>query len=170
MYKKITALIVGALLSMIIFSGCSLPGQKNTENTPPDDIEAINKPIELYLPNTNADGFVTKASMTDGKPEHIISLLINEKALPDGCALLDFAVNGNKSAIMDMNAAYGKAVGNSGTAGEYLQLGSVINTFVTFFAVEEITLTIEGKTLETGHEIYDYPLRFFEDQVAVFVD
>ena len=50
----------------------------------------------------------------------------------------------------------------SGTAGEYLTMGSVVNTFLTAFDAETMTLTVNGKPLETGHDIYDYDLGFYE--------
>jgi hypothetical protein len=148
--------------------------QGNTETKAPESSKtaatpAQNLPVVLYLPNVNADGFVTKAAMTDGTAEHIVSLLTDNKALPDGCALLSFTPDGKGGAAADMNAAYGQAIGE-GTTAEYLRLGCVVNTLLTFFELDEITITVEGGTAETGHEIYDYPLRFYENQTADFGD
>ncbi|MDR3270423.1 MAG: hypothetical protein LBT32_02760, partial [Peptococcaceae bacterium] len=39
-----------------------------------------------------------------------------------------------------------------------------------FYDLEEITLTIDGNPPETGHDLYDYPLRFYENQTADFGD
>jgi len=118
----------------------------------------------FYLPNEDADGFVVKEGLTDGKAEDLVALLVAEGALPEGCALLSFDLD---NATADMNAAYGRAISNTGTAGEYMLLGSLANTLLIFFGLDEIAVTVEGQHIETGHEIYDYPLRFFENQIAV---
>jgi hypothetical protein len=123
--------------------------------------------VALYLPNDNADGFITTTTATDGTAAHIVALLVSENALPSGCALNDFAVTGDKSCRADLNAAYGESLG-AGTAAEYLRLGSVVNTLLTFYQLDEITVTIDGNPPETGHERYDYPLRFYENQTADF--
>jgi spore germination protein GerM len=117
--------------------------------------------VLLYLPGENAIGFITETALTDGTPEHIVSLLVSENALPEGSSLLDFVINNDGSCQADMNAAYGQALGK-GTSAEYQLLGCLVNTLLTYFDLEEITLTIEGETLETGHNVYDYPLRIFE--------
>ena len=49
-----------------------------------------------------------------------------------------------------------------GTAGEYLLLGSVVNTFLDNLDGESILITVDGETLESGHEIYDRELTFYE--------
>jgi hypothetical protein len=177
MIKRIALLIFSAALMLALAAcerGTAVPaGTRESPSAPeqtdsePTETETPSMPVALYLPNANVDGLIVKAAMTDGTPEHIVSMLVSEKALPDGCALLDFAIASNGSCRADMNAAYSQSLGK-GTAAEYLRLGSVVNTLLTYFELEEITLTIEGATLETGHEIYDYPLRFFENQTADF--
>ena len=118
-------------------------------------------PLTVYLPNDNADGFITKDAIFDGKAQSIVSLLVAEGALPAGCALLSF-----EDGVADMNAAYGGAISNTGTAGEYLMIGCVVNSLLIAYELESVYLTIEGAVPETGHEIYDYPLKFYENQVA----
>ncbi len=188
MFKRIFGVFLCAALLLAVFSGCGLshwgkseppPSSSSTpsapsesaaseaatvqsENPPPVPAPA-EQPVVLYLPNENADGFVTKDAMTDGTAEHIVSLLVEEKALPEGCALLSFTAAEGGGAVADMNAAYGQIIGE-GTAAEYLRLGSVVNTLLTFYELTEITITIEGQVPNTGHEIYDYPLRFYIEQ------
>jgi hypothetical protein len=180
MRLKRNATLFTAIFILISLAGCGLPTDRQEQSgTPEISEEAATRaeepvapatftlPVILYLPNENADGFITKAALTDGKPEHIVSLLAEDPALPQGCKLLDFAIDGNGSCRADMNAAYGQAIGE-GTTAEYLRLGCVVNTLLTYFELEEITVTIEGKVPKTGHEVYDYPLRFYENQIAYF--
>ena len=49
-----------------------------------------------------------------------------------------------------------------GTSGEYVVMGSVVNTYLTAFGLDRITITVEGNVPETGHSIYDQPLRMYE--------
>jgi len=143
-------------------SAASDASSSSSASSESSDPNPLNKPVVLYLPNENVDGFKTKAAMTDGTAEHIVSLLISENALPDGCAVLAFTVNATeKSCKVDMNAVYGQAVTNTGTTGEYMLFGCLVNTLLTFFEVDEISITVEGKTITTGHNVYDYPLGFY---------
>ena len=162
----ITVILTVAFL-LIWLTGCSfLPG--NSVSVPDSGSDSSDQPmvpVVLYVPNESADGFTVRAAQTDGTAQHIVSLLVDEGALPAGCALLDFIKIGTKGGVADMNKAYLQSA-SAGTTGEYLSLGCVVNTLLTFFEIEEITITIEGETLETGHDIYDYPLHFFENQTA----
>jgi hypothetical protein len=152
MIKRITVWICAAALIPLL-AACGTP------SPPPAEKPAV--PATLYLPGENAIGFVTESVLTDGTPEDIVSLLVREKALPEGSALLDFTIDGDGSCRVDMNAAYGEALGK-GTSAEYQLLGCLVNTLLTHFDQSEITLTIEGETPATGHNVYDFPLRFFD--------
>lgn len=121
-------------------------------------------PVILYLPNENADGFVMKAAQTDGSVEDIVALLVGEGALPAGCAPLSFSA---EEAALDMNEAFGRAAGATGTTGEYLLFGSLVNTLLKYYGLESVFVTAQGQVIETGHAAYDFELRFYENQVAV---
>jgi len=145
--------------------GAQAPGGGDQDPAMPEDLK--DQPVELFLPNSAADGFEVKSSLTDGTAGHIVSLLVDEQALPVGSVLNSFTIAGARSATVDMNVAFGLGVKQTGTTGEYLIMGSLVNTLLTFFDLDEITLTVDGGTLETGHTIYEFPLRFFEDQAAL---
>jgi len=154
-------------LSACSWGGAPEPTQPataaQTETAPPAET-AVTPPVILYLPNGNADGFDTKAAHTDGTAADIIALLAGEGALPAGCAPLSFSM---EDAALDMNGAFGRAVRSTGTTGEYLLFGSLVNTLLKYYGLESVFVTAEGETIETGHETYDFALRFFENQVAV---
>ena len=122
--------------------------------------------ITLYLPNENADGFDTKQAQTDGSIEDIVALLVAEGALPEGCAPLSFQPDDEVGARLDMNDAFRQAVSSTGTTGEYLRFGSLVNTVLKYYGLEQVYITAQGKVIESGHAIYDEPLRFYENQVA----
>ena len=151
--KKLFALMLATTMAAGL-AACDPPG-------PPEPDPQL-KDIMLYLPDDNAIGFVTVDSATDGSAEHIVSLLVEQNALPAGCAPVSFVFEGARGCVIDMNAAFGRAIGSTGTAGERMLFGSLVNTLLRFHQLEEITVLVEGKPPETGHEIYDYPLRFYQ--------
>jgi hypothetical protein len=149
-----------ALLAMATALACAActGGDPATPDVPDDESSTVT----LYLPNDNADGFTTKDAMTDGTAEDIVRLLVAEGALPAGTELISCQVTGS-SGLVDMNAAYGQAITNSGTAGEYMRVGCLVNTLLVYYGLDEIRLTVEGETPVSGHTVYDQPLHFYED-------
>ena len=160
-----------ALVFALGLAGCDWVGSPTTEPTsttaPETTSEAETQaqtqaqPVVLFLPNDNADGFVPKAALTDGTAADLVALLVAEGALPEGCALLSF-----EGGTADMNAAYGQAISTTGTAGEYMRVGCVVNTLLTFYGLQSLYITVEGQAPETGHVVYDFPLRFHENHTT----
>ena len=125
--------------------------------------------VTLYLPDQSAIdaggyGFVTKEidmhmpNLDSLKAMQLIGTLVYEGALPEGCDALSFWTY---NATLDMNAAFADALSSTGTLGETLLMGCLVNTMLTYFALDSITVTAEGGVLQTGHETYDYPLTFY---------
>jgi len=130
------------------------------------------KRVTLYLPDHDAIdaggyGFTKKAldlhmpKLVSLQAMDLVANLVHEGALPEGCAALTFYVS---ISTLDMNAAFADALSRTGTLGETLLLGCLVNTILDFFALDSITIMAEGEVLQTGHEIYDYPLTFYENQ------
>jgi len=93
-------------------------------------------------------------------------MLVDAGALPAGVEMINLVVGDQLQ--LDMNAAFGQALNQTGSAGEYMIMGSVINTLLAFFDVEFMSITVEGEALITGHAIYDQPLTFYNDQRTVW--
>ena len=51
-----------------------------------------------------------------------------------------------------------------GTAGEYIIIGSLVNTFLENYqdTVTSIFITVNGEIIESGHVIYDFELIRYE--------
>jgi len=134
----------------------------NTLNNGAWSLSEQAREVELFLPGEDAIGFERVRRLTDGTPEDIVSLLARHvDLLPNDAALLSFTVNG-KSGHADMNAAYGNAIRSTGTTGERYMVSTLVNTLITFYGLEEITLTVEGSVIETGHATIDGPNRFWD--------
>ena len=64
--------------------------------------------------------------------------------------------------LLDVFQAFGDAAASTGTAGETMLLGSLVNTMLTYYNAETLTLTVDGAVLETGHNVYDTPFTLME--------
>ena len=93
--------------------------------------------------------------------QNLVNLLIEEKVLPEGVRVRNFQV-AQKLISLDLTGEMEEAAGKLGTSGEYILMGSLVNTFLSNYDAEQLELTIEGRKLATGHEIYDEPLGFYE--------
>ena len=171
--KKIAFLLIFCLL----LAGCA-PSRPVEQAAPTTDTqeETTSAPaqmsVTLYLPNDNADGFVTRevtlpreapGNITeqliqmDALAEDILEQLVQAGALPEGVRVLSM-----DNGALDLNSAFLSFLNTMGTSGEYVVMGSVVNTYLTAFGLDRITITVEGNVPETGHSIYDEPLRMYE--------
>lgn len=154
--------LAASTLALVACSSNANPGLPSN-----DEGNMSNEPTEstvtLYLPDwlADANGFNAEQATTDGTAENIIVLLEAKEALPKGSALISFTIDGN-SGLVEMNSAFESGVGSKGTIGEYLMLGSLVNTLLGYYELDEIWITVGGAPLETGHNMYDYGLGFFE--------
>lgn len=147
--KRMLAGLCG--LALLLWAGCAGVQQKQQASQPPQE------PVDLIVPTLDADGFQQISVTLERQPQELIDALTEQQALPQGVEVLSFAMEGQKLRL-DLNADYGEAVRSMGTAGEQMLLGSVVLTFLQAYEAQSLTLTVEGETLETGHNIYDYPL------------
>ena len=59
---------------------------------------------------------------------------------------------------LDMNQAFQKFLQSMGTAGEYVVMGSVTNTFLNAYDCEQVKITVEGQTWQPDTQsirVYD---------------
>ena len=115
--------------------------------------------VVVYVPDEQGETLTpVGADAADDSDQALVDALITAGSLPEGVA-----VNSSSTAdgvlTLDMNAAYGEAVRSSGTTGENMLIYSLVNTFVQARGVDSVIITVDGAPLESGHEIYDYPLQ-----------
>ena len=115
----------------------------------------------LYIPNSNADGFDIEIIRTDDiSAETVLTELIYRNILPDTVAINSFKMD-NRMITIDFNQAFADVVCSMGTSGEFMIVGSVINTFLDAFQAESVYFTVDGQVLESGHTIYDFAMTYF---------
>ncbi len=171
MKSYITYILV---ICLILLSGCGtktvvapetteeLVQVETTETVP--HVEPESEPeqlVTLFLPNANVDGYDQVTVEVDLDPDLILAQLVEQGGLPQGTEFLSFEANDQLT--MDLTQVFGDAVGSTGTTGELMLMGCLVNTFLTAYDAETATVTVEGATLETGHTVYDFPIPFFGD-------
>lgn len=120
----------------------------------------------LYNSNDDATALVQETVEVDAlTPENVLAELIGHGILTDDIRILGFeeAENDGKNVLhIDFSQEFGSYVGSMGTAGEYMILGSVCNTFLNAYGCEKVKLTVEGGVLSTGHNEYSGYFGYFE--------
>ena len=141
---------------------------ENSEEQSEDTVSNEDKSVEiqLYVSNDDATEFVFESVKIDElTPENIVNALIEKSVLPSDVQVLKCdkqTVDGVESLDVDFNEAFGAYVCSMGTTGEYYTIGSIVNTFLDAFDCEQIKITVEGNTLETGHAEYPGYMNRFE--------
>ena len=64
---------------------------------------------------------------------------------------------------LDLNAAFADQVRALGSSGELLTISSVVNTAFDVTGATAAAIPVEGETLETGHNIYNEPIGYFDN-------
>lgn len=141
-----------------------------TDDSNKNDNQAVQEDesaeITIYASNDDATAFISESVKIDElTPEHIVNALVQKSALSSDIQVLkceEQTVDGVKSLNVDFNEAFGTYVGSMGTTGEYYTIGSVVNTFLDAYGCEQIKITAEGNTLESGHAEYPGYMNRFE--------
>jgi spore germination protein GerM len=105
-----------------------------------DDEEFLLIPVEVSIESLTAD--------------NLLEAIIHLGILPDDVKVLDFSESvseGQKLLELNLSKEYEVLLGNQGTTGEIIILGSIVNTFLSAFDGERILLTVEGETFFSPH-------------------
>lgn len=148
--KRAIAIFFGVLL-IFALGACGAPNEAGGEDN--------SDTMSVCYPNDNADGFLWKdVDGTDG----LVPILAELGAIPEGSELVAFSADDEGGAVLDMNDAFLAGITTTGSAGEYMMMGSLVNTYLKNYDLETITVTANGAVIETGHMIYDAPMSVFE--------
>ena len=174
--KKNTKIIVAvAVILLMVIGGCiygfvleknkvGTPSQDNTQTEPvtPSKPENPNptgsESAVIYVPDEQSESLTPVGTdVADDSDKALVDALIKAGALPEGAEVVSSSL-ADGVLTLDMNDVYADAVRASGTAGEEMLVYSLVNTFASARNAESVMLTVGGKPLQSGHNIYDYAL------------
>ena len=128
--------------------------------------ESQEEQLILYLPNENADGWnVTKNQTEQITPDIIIGQLVGAGAIPDSVTVVSFGEDQGENGLilkLDLSSNFAEGLLNMGTAGEYLTMGAVVNSFLDTYQADGIEITAGGNVIETGHTSFEGVLNHFD--------
>lgn len=124
------------------------------ENPNPSGTESVT----IYVPDEQGETLTpTGADAKDDSDQSLVDALIAAGSLPEGVKVQSSSL-GNGTLTLDMNAAFGEAIRSSGSAGETLMIYALVDTFAQARGATAVLITVDGKVLESGHEVYDYAI------------
>lgn len=160
------------LLMTALLTGCAsdttmvqVPEEtvQTPEEAPASEEEQEPVSVTIYYSNMQADGFAQKEVEIEGlTAENIIEELAVVNVVSIDTEVNSFEQDG-KSLKLDLSKGFSQYINMMGTSGEYIVMGGLVNTFLTAYDAEDIMITVNGETLETGHAVYEKPLTFFEN-------
>lgn len=138
--------------------------ETDTAETAVSDTSAEAAVLTVYSSDETGESFVTTdVEVTAVNESTIVEQLILAGVLTESVAVNSLESDDGQSQLhADFNSAFSDYLLTMGTTGEYMLLGSVVNTFLTAYSAETILITVDGQPLETGHNVYDQPLSLFE--------
>ncbi len=176
--KKRNGLIIGLLVAVLAAAVCiyafmrggteppeipDQPGTVEPDQPTPDQPDQPETPPEgqsviVYVPDEQVETLMpVGAQAADDSDQALVDAMVEAGALPAGVEVQSSALE-DKVLTLDMNAVYGNAVRSAGTTGETMLVYALVNTFAQARGAEQVLITVDGAPLESGHEIYDYPL------------
>lgn len=138
--------------------------------------------IVLYLPDSEAEYLIPTKVKAEKTPKGLIQALVEHEVLPKETSVNYFTLknNGqyisledevasmsdNLTAELDLSDSFLETLQHTGTSGEAMMMGAVVNSFCDNFKLNSIMVSVNDTVIETGHCIYDEPIAFYEQLVA----
>lgn len=164
---------ISCILCILLLTGCTanhpeipaptLPEITESKTTEPEAETNIKEiPLNIFIPNENADGFETIPTVIDTADAQTVLNMLIEHSMLNSDIKLNAAERIDRQLNLDFNQAFANQLCSYGTAGERMMMGCVVNTFLSVCDADCVYITVDGKILESGHVIYDFPMEFFE--------
>lgn len=153
--KKIPFLFFAALC--LCLCACAAPAEAPAAQPLPEAVS-----ISLYHPDETFENLIFDAvTIPELSPEYIMEALHEQGVLSDAVAVNSFLMDKTGVIRLDLAENFGSIMNSTGTSGEYMIMGSLVNTFLDAYQASGLILQVGGDTLETGHSIYDWTMEFY---------
>lgn len=120
-------------------------------------------PLTIFFGNDTAEFLISKTvTVPEINAGEIIGQLQEAQVLGGDTTLLRMEIGSDGCMNLDFNSAFGQQLGMYGSAGEYLMVGSTVNTFLTAFPeCDRAQILIEGEPCSYGQMDYSQPFKQF---------
>ena len=140
-----------------------IPIEETVEPAVEETVEGI--ALHIYCGDEQAENIVQDTIYVEEVTEQIVMEQLVKALNMDtsaGLKSVSFGMQGgDRVVILDVNQVFADYVNRMGTAGEYIVIGSLTNTFLDCYQCERMLLTVEGKVLETSHSVYEEYLEWY---------
>lgn len=121
--------------------------------------------IRVYYADSQAEHLLAEnIGEQEVTPELLLSELVKHGMVSEKTKINSInettSESNGKSLVVDFSQEFQDDLFTQGTAGEFLMMGSVVNTFLKAYDAESMTITVNGNPLESGHCIYEKPMKF----------
>lgn len=118
--------------------------------------------VTVYVPDNWVMNLVPKKVWVNSAAEQELFQAIIQELKMEGIlgevALKNMTIQG-ETLILDFDQAFSDQVNATGLTGENIIIGSVVNSFLDAYPqCRTVTITVEGRSWESGHVVYDGPL------------
>lgn len=126
------------------------------------------KQVKVYFGNEDGDAIVSEVvEMEQVTANKVMEELVRKEVVTKDAKVLGLVKQTKDGKIhlkLNMSKEFGEFVSTMGSSGEYTIVGSVVNTFLDLYDAEDVLILIEGETFETGHQLYNNYLQFFQNE------
>ena len=120
--------------------------------------------VTLYKGDDNAEFVIpVECEVAEQSPQAIVDKLVELGVFSAPVTANSFTVDNSNVIHLDMGQDFATQIFSSGTAGEHIMVGSLVNSFISVYEADAVLITVDGKPFESGHAIYDFALSFFEN-------
>lgn len=130
---------------------------EKTTNWNPNGVQ-----VTVYVPDNWVMNLVPKKVWVNSAAEQeLFQTIIQElkmEGILENVELKNMTIQG-EWLILDFDRAFSEQVNAAGLTGENIIIGSVVNSFLDAYPqCRSVTITVEGRSWESGHVVYDGPL------------
>lgn len=139
--------------------------EESPQITQPSDTEPETEnpvSVTLYHSDATAENIVSEtAQIPELTAQALVDLLSSNGVIAENVTVNSFSIDADNMILLDLSSEFSSRLNQMGSSGEYLMLGSLVNTFIDAFDAGGILITVDGQSLETGHALYDQALKFY---------
>lgn len=149
-------------------------GQTDASDENPEELLQIaeispeKKQVEIFFGNENGDGIISEVvEMEPVTATKVLGELTKKNIVSADSRVIGLSKQTKDGKIhlkLNMSKEFGEYVSMMGTSGEYIVVGSLVNTFLKAYDAEDVLILIEGEPFETGHQLYENYLQFYPQE------